>query len=475
MSSLREVSNPILKRGSWESEHLGKEADCQNAKASQQQTFFDRLPLEMLEEIAKELLDSDIENVSTDEVSVGLKTAALREKNIREMNKAVNELKVLADLNPGRLCIIQSSSDVYRNFIRSNFLYITLNRQPERAIQPSRLKDLKHALMVLSTQQVANEFIELKNQFSNQIANNKASFKSIDETYLSTKNAYVAQASNYVISSTINPIITRGVAVSLFSKNGVLDVVKQLLESGDIEEQPRGDAVRFAAYGGHLEVIKTLLAGHSITEQVAGSAIQDAALKGHLEIIKFLLEKQSITEEARSEAVGNAATHGYFEVAKYLLDQGAVSISSREDAFRLAAAEGKAEFVKYALANGVISSEARGSAVINTALHGDLELTQELLLKGEISEIDRGWAVMSAAEKGYLGIVHLLLANGSISMEARVKAAHEGAFNGHLDVVQFMLASGAMSDEHMADLIQVALRGGHGHIAEFLKQNLSSS
>ena len=77
-----------------------------------------------------------------------------------------------------------------------------------------------------------------------------------------------------------------------------------------------------------------------------------------------------------------------------------------------------------------------------------------------------------AEAQGEAEFVKYLPAHGSISMQARATAARAGAFNGHWDVVKAVLASGVISYEHMDHVIQDALKGGHGHITEFSKEEI---
>ena len=250
------------------------------------------LPLEIWEMVASHLQKQDLENLS--KVSKKCKAAALFVKNAQEISSVKNELQVLAILNPAAPSSMTCALDFYKKFLGNlqNRALIRFNRGLE--IHPDFLPQLKQRLLVLTTQEIAAEILEVSQECYREMHYNTWCFKCIEEKYLSKKTSFVLKALSYIVFATTDPKLTTERAVRTAAKYGQLEVVQHLLATGaHLNIFNRGKAVMFAAENGHFKIVKALLQNGSITEETKTTAIQHASKQGHYAIADFLRLHQS--------------------------------------------------------------------------------------------------------------------------------------------------------------------------------------
>lgn len=109
------------------------------------------------------------------------------------------------------------------------------------------------------------------------------------------------------------------------------------------------NAMMIAAKNGLLDIVKQMVA-KGAGEFKAG--MREAALGGHLDVVKYFIQQYDIDIDLRaiSSAMSSAGLGGHLDIVKYLADSGATDFG----ALLFAAAEGKhKEIMKYAAEKGV--------------------------------------------------------------------------------------------------------------------------
>jgi len=109
-------------------------------------------------------------------------------------------------------------------------------------------------------------------------------------------------------------------------KNGELDTVKRLVESGCDPKAFNNCAIRYASRYGHLDVVKYLVNLGYDPKAVDNWAIQVASQTGYLEVVKYLVslgcDHNSQPNSNNNLAIRWASENGHLEVVKYLLEFG---------------------------------------------------------------------------------------------------------------------------------------------------------
>ena len=359
--------NPESKRA--DGEHQRSEIQRQaSEKVSKLSTYLDRLPFEIQAMVAKNLIQrEDLKNLS--EVSPDWKDVALREINLQNEMVTVKELQILKDLHPSEPAHLSSAVDIYKAFltIRDPLFGFSMTQ-----IDGNKLEQLQQALTALCTNQVAERTRRLKEECQQEIMRRNSSIESIDEQYSRLKCALVSEALKLIISSSINPVSSKGLAVDLAAKQGHLDVVQSLLADGvELSIRSRGLAALSALGKGHVSVAQFLLANRAqITEIHRNDLVVRASKSGYLDVVQTLIADEArISDLRRGLAVCHAAENGYLAVVQCLLANGArISAPQRGLAVTYAAKRGHLEVVQFLLPNRSLISKQDLNKALDNAL-----------------------------------------------------------------------------------------------------------
>lgn len=131
--------------------------------------------------------------------------------------------------------------------------------------------------------------------------------------------------------------VMRRIDLNLISavKNGDLDVVKGLVDSGADVTASNNYAVKLAAMGNHLPIVRYLVeSGADINDDdndkwdypdwpVGSTAVAWAAAHGYLEIVRYLVESGADITMDNNCAIKEAVTNGHMLVVKFLILSGA--------------------------------------------------------------------------------------------------------------------------------------------------------
>ena len=457
------------------------------------------LPLEVWEIIAEYLPASDLHHFS--DVSIKCKVAALKQKNIQEMQQGVLEIAYLAEFKPSENTRFHSPAiQMHQEVLKDHHDRPTLRDFPGLNIKPDAEREFQLKLTAFSAQNIAQEYIDLSHLCFEQIQANQATMESIQQTYLSKTSAFVTQAVCHLIESTIDPKLSRGLAVTNAARNGLVDVVRNLLSHGDIDRDDRDNAVQTAGDKGYLDVLQVLLENQDISsEERQGLAVWRAAQKGCPEavrdclkngpisdrfkgwiveeiakngqatILKVLLASISISCADKGRAAYYAAGKGHLLIVQALLESESIDDSHRQLAIKEAAKQGHLEIVKVLLAAGPMDDCKTRASVEEASRCGHLEIVQFFLSYKEVSEATRGDAFLAAVIKRDLRIVKILLENGPIQQFHRKLAVIEAVNNPHLEIIQLLHANRSFTETEISYALNLAKGKPNQEIYSFFK------
>ena len=335
---------PGSKRLQEEYEPLKRQKEiCDDA--SKRSASFLSLPLDILELVAEHLEGSDLKNLS--EISLDCQRAALRKKNIQQMQASIEQLKDLAQIHPSKPQQVSSDLDVFKVFLldihNGNGHYFF-----ERIVLNSNLlPQLQQQLVILSTHKVSKEFLKLKRASYPLIVDNKICFDQLEKEYSMKKAELVAEAFEHVIFSTRNPEQARSKAIYFAAELGRPEILKALLASGSISDHLRDECLGAAAARGSFEAVKVLIENGPISESFRGSAVYDAVKKADLKEVEFILLSGSIANDCRGRSLRLAAKLGHLDIVKVLLEHGTISDTHRSDAIRWSQKGGHPHVAEY--------------------------------------------------------------------------------------------------------------------------------
>ena len=240
------------------------------------------LPLEILEMVAKHLQEDPIDLKSFFEISPLTKCSVLNVIHLQ----AIKELQVLSNLNTSEAKQSSSAIDFYLDFL-ANIQHPNFELREEGVkIDDSKLQKLQQALTALSTTQVAERLINLKQECYQEISKEDASIESLIHKYTSFKNAVVSDALKLIFDHSVNPRSTKSWAVKTTAEKGLVGLSQSLL--ADTAEADRGGGVRGADLVDFLAVVK-ICAERGISDEERGWFTNYAAQKGLSRLAQTIL------------------------------------------------------------------------------------------------------------------------------------------------------------------------------------------
>ncbi|KAF7343426.1 HET-domain-containing protein [Mycena venus] len=300
-------------------------------------------------------------------------------------------------------------------------------------------------------------------------------------------------------------------ALQLASKQGHIDIVRQLLEYGAQADQ-RGNktahpAIRMACDRGHTEIVRLLLQHGAAANPMGGddNPLHIAADKGYTEIVRLLLAHGAeinatggayssagtmdrfsppyrgsdhtnpfslLLRCGKANALHFASQKGHIDVVRLLLDNGAEINTAGTSALHIAAKHDDTEMVRLLLAHGAeinATCGEFGSALSVACAEGHMHIDTALLDAN--NAIDS--ALLAEAKKGCTATVRLLLdkganVNGVGGKHGSVLRA--AAKNGCTEIVRLLLDKGAEinSGGKCGSTLDVAAEKSHREIVQVL-------
>ena len=384
-----------------------------STKISRPSNHLEKLPLEIMEIVAKHLTEQkDLKSFS--EISSLTKCSVLNVINIQNEKLAAEELRVFCDMNPSKQEHPSSAVDLYKHFLEMMRNPSFLDSSRGVQIDVNKLQELQQLLKAFVTNQVAERLTKLKLECYQEIIKGKESIANIDDKYSNLKCALVSEALNHIITYSINPISTRRCALIELASFGHTSLVQAFLGDGtQISQDDRGWAIKAAADNGHLSVIQALLANEAqIFKEDLGGALCNGAFNNHLPVVEFLLPNQNISQEARGLALSFAARKGYLSALQAILTHGGISVSDKGNALRWAAEKGHLSVIQALLNDGEISQFYKNLSFRTACAYGHLEVVKCLLANGaRFSSADKESAISSALGQGHHAVADFLRQN----------------------------------------------------------------
>ncbi|XP_032234858.2 ankyrin repeat and KH domain-containing protein 1 isoform X2 [Nematostella vectensis] len=308
--------------------------------------------------------------------------------------------------------------------------------------------------------------------------------------------------SDSVVRSVAEADVSLDEMMSLACRQGKLDIVELLLESGahvDYRNKAGNTPLLEACSQGHVDVARYLL-DHSAnidapTETTSDSALTWACTLGNEAIVKLLLQRKANVEHRTKDgctALMFAALAGHVKVATMLLDHGAEinveSDSNKDSPLTFACWKGHCDVVELLLARSAnIEHRTKEgfTPLMFAALGGHTDVAAKLLEQGAKVNIPSGSnndiPLTSACWKGHHDVVKLLLKYTS-NIEHRTKdgctplmlAAREG----HYSVAKLILDSKAEVNKPSGSENNIPLTlacwKGHTKVVELLLEHKSN-
>jgi ankyrin repeat protein len=106
------------------------------------------------------------------------------------------------------------------------------------------------------------------------------------------------------------------------SRDGNLDLVKQLIDQGADVHVYNNSALAFSVRSGHLEVVKYLIDKGADIHDYNDQAFLVASSYGHLEIVKYLISKGADIHARNDEALTLAYDDRHNDIVKFLIQKG---------------------------------------------------------------------------------------------------------------------------------------------------------
>ena len=165
--------------------------------------------------------------------------------------------------------------------------------------------------------------------------------------------------------------------------------------------------------------------------------------EGYLDIIKILFETGINIHEYDDIALRVSAENGYLNVVQYLVEKGANIHSHHEHALRLSAERGHLDVVRYLVEKGANIHAINDYALRLSARNGHLDVVQYLVEKGANIDADNDYALRLSAENGYSNVMQYLVKKRANMYAKNDYALRLSAKNGDLEIVQYLIEKGA--------------------------------
>jgi len=188
------------------------------------------------------------------------------------------------------------------NYIRNENNWINYNDLILDFIYEKR--DLKLANIIfplVENKKLLTRFIEILNLFEN---------KKIEWIKIIFDNGF-SETSEIDIFAFDNALLKYSAG------DGLIEIVKYLVEKGADVHVNNDEALKFASFKGRLEVVKYLVE-NGADVHIYDYALRYASIKGHFEIVRYLVENGADIHVNNDEALKWASKYGHLEIVEYL-------------------------------------------------------------------------------------------------------------------------------------------------------------
>ncbi|PVV01741.1 hypothetical protein BB560_003830 [Smittium megazygosporum] len=284
--------------------------------------------------------------------------------------------------------------------------------------------------------------------------------------------------------------------LKIASKNGDLEIVRLLTDSGvDIHTEDDW-ALRWASYKGHFELVKYLVENGADIHAENDCALRWASTGGYLDIVKLLVENGANVQADDNRAFRNALRHGKIETMEYLLNNGSDTSLDFDQEIKFALGGGRSELIDYAFKCVISYKERNYDQTKQPTRDREYNFARRLvdyyfnlnnmeyILRSAFDSNDFKEVkyiienVVKDKSKDKLGF-ELCTKEGSLDMcqyfierdlsintlNERVKIACN---HGNLDVLKLLFRFGANIEDNKSIALSTACNRGHFEIVEYL-------
>ncbi len=190
-------------------------------------------------------------------------------------------------------------------------------------------------------------------------------------------------------------------------KRGYLPLVKQIVESGDLNEIQIGWALVYAALVGNMDMVKYLV--EDVGAIVGKETLVTPAKEGHVNVVKYLLKQHdNFHDDAKSSALYVATQEGHVGIVKILIEMG-VQPGGLTELIEIAAEAGNIPSLRYLMEKSQL--EYNIDRVLISALRKGKLASVRYLVRNfgrDISDETYEDAIFSANSRGLRNIEHYL-------------------------------------------------------------------
>jgi ankyrin repeat protein len=267
--------------------------------------------------------------------------------------------------------------------------------------------------------------------------------------------------------------------IELASKNGHLDVVKELLNYGIEPVAYHNSPLRNAAEGGHLEIVKLLLKYDEVDpSDYNNGAIKEASEGGYLEIVKLLLNDSrfNFTIENYNDTIKYTTDKNIIELFKKhkptILNKIKRTIKLNESLRDKLKGKSKEDVMKSLLNTKLSPIDLLYKSVQNDIKDGVILALKKGATTTMIRSVELDYyveqALMWAVKNEHVDIIQMLIDNGVSVRTNSNKALRTAAYEGYYNVAKILLENGADVHAEDDDSIRWAATNGHHRLVKLL-------
>ncbi len=248
------------------------------------------------------------------------------------------------------------------------------------------------------------------------------------------------QLIKYFLEVGMNIHVQEDAALHAAVKNGHIEVVKFLLEHGDLIISDL--TICQAAVRGYVDMMELFFTKDLIPSRILNTAFSEAVKNGQLEMVRLMLE-HGADVNFRGLIFYQASTGCHLELMKFLLSKQASIGPYSTAATRCAIDLNNLPTLKFLVEQGIYDNLT--DSVSRAAAKGHLEMVK-LLVSAGADVLGSDLALMEAAKYGQLDVVKFLVevnnSNqiGQLGPIRLLRALEFAEEDGHLGVVSFLLA-----------------------------------
>ena len=365
---------------------------------SRQHPFaFDKLPIEIITQIASYLPQADLINFS--QTSTTYKLVAFEQK-LKRINSQMLQIpkKIHDSFETLPLPISPTLGLINRTFAHSSF--------PQH---PLVKNTIKHTVLAELTKRIFLETSSLK----------QASYQAM------------ALGPDYCEISDLTALT---LTITTFLEAKALSILVRYLDNDS-----RDTIIKAAAQGGNLTALTSLLADSTISQDTRSACLMKASFYGYLSLINPLLLNGPVSQAARAVALNRATMHGRILEVRLCLNTGAVDEITRSRALLRAVEGNHLAITNEILANGSVGESYKIDAILIAASKGYSSILEELLKQGPSIPNKKAAALIAAANYGQLETIKKILSLHPISAADQLQAAKAAFLTKHYKVATHLL------------------------------------